>query len=114
VDTPESADVLLETVALRADEGEEAARTGSQSGLGDQARGESQKLLADVSYTRHAIRHAQQMAGRTGSSFVRKTLVRVSSASKKRLVRIRMLGVVGAGGGNVPGYPIYPALLTIA
>ena len=36
------------------------------------------------------------------------TWERANSSSVNRLVRTRLLGGVGAGSGNAPGYPIYP------
>ena len=64
------------------------------------------KLLADVTQTRHALCHAQQMARRTRTDFAKANLERACSASKNRLVRTRMLGGVGAGVSDGPGYPI--------
>ena len=80
--------------------------SGSKSGLCDQTRGESQKLLADVAHTRHALRDAEQMAAATRPAFAGATLERACSSSRNRLVPTRMLGGVGAGTGNRTSYPI--------
>ena len=72
----------------------------------DQARDQSQRLLADVSHTRHALRDAQHVAGAARTHFAQATLDRTRSPSRNRLVRTRMLGGVGAGTGNRPGYTI--------
>ena len=106
--------LLLETVALRADEGSQAAGAGSQTGHGDQARGQSQIVLADVTDTGDALRDAQQLAGRTGITLISSTLVRTSSTSENRLVRIRMLGGVGRTFRNGGPYPIYSPLRQVS
>jgi hypothetical protein len=110
LDPSSVADVLLETVALRADEGGQAPGAGRQFRLGDQARDQSQVVLADVSDTGDAVRDAKPLAGRTGITFISSTLVRASSTSKNRLVRTRLLGGVGAAVRNGRGYPIYSAV----
>ena len=72
-------------------------RLGVNLELGDQARDQSQGLLADVTHTGRAHRDAEQVAGATRTTFVKATLGCACSSSRNRLVRIRMLGGVGAG-----------------
>ena len=73
---------------------------------GDPARDQSQELLASLENAGTAIRDAQQMAAGTGTAFAQTTLVRPCSASRNRLVRIRMLGGVGRVTGDGGPYPI--------
>ena len=75
----------LELVALSPDEGSQDGRVGGGSGHGDQARGQSQVVLADVPDTGDAKRDAQQLAGGTGITFISSTLVRARSTSENRL-----------------------------
>jgi hypothetical protein len=83
-----SADVLLETVALPPDEDPHADKAWGYSQDGDQARHQSQEVLADVSDTRHALRDAKQMAGRTRTLFVKRALERACSSSGNRAVLV--------------------------
>jgi len=76
-----------------------------ESRHGDQTRDESQEVLADVPYTGDALCDAQQVACATMALVIKATLVRSSSSPRNRLVRTRMLGGVGVGTGNRPGYP---------
>ncbi|MFY9254661.1 MAG: hypothetical protein WAO83_14505 [Fuerstiella sp.] len=52
---PPDSHVLLETVATCAHKGEESSASGAEPRLRDQARGESQKLLASFADTSDAI-----------------------------------------------------------
>ena len=74
---------------------------------GDPARDQSQELLASFENTRNTNCDAQQMAGEPWTSFAQTTLVRPCSASRNRLVRIRMLGGVGRVTGDGGPYPIH-------
>ena len=106
LDSPPHSDVLLETVATSPHQGAAPRASGRESGHGDQTRGQSQKLLAVVSDTRHANRDAQPVARATRTAFAQTTLVRPRSASRNRLVRTRMLGGVGRAVSNDRPYPI--------
>jgi hypothetical protein len=82
-----------------------------ESRHGDQTCRKSQKLLAVVQDTRHALRDAERMARATRTAFVKATLERACSTSRNRLMRTRLSGGVGTGTGNRPGYRIYVACL---
>ena len=82
------------------------------AGHGDQARDQSQELLAFATDTHYALRDAQQVAGATGASFAQTTLVRPCSASRNRLIRTRMSGGVGRAISDGGPYPISTATPT--
>ena len=88
-------DVSRETVATSAYEGTSPRANRRESGHGDQTRAQAQELMAFVSYPRHALRDAEQVAGATGTTFAQTTLVRPRSASRNRLMRTRMSGCAG-------------------
>jgi hypothetical protein len=98
--------VLLEAVAPCAYEGEEPCASECEPRHGDQARVDSQKLLASLENASDAIRDAQQLAARTRTAFAQTTLVRPCSASRNRLMRIRMSGGVGRVIREDGPYPI--------
>lgn len=90
-------DVLLEAVALFTHLGSSPGAAWRESRHGDQARRQSQKLLAVVQDTRHALRDAEQIAGATRTAFVRATREQPCPALRNCLMRSRLSGGVGAG-----------------
>ena len=94
-DTLEPARITSKNVSKSIDSEQPASiHVCDSSGHGDQTRGHSQKLLASVTDTRHALCDAEQVAGATGTTFAQTTLVRPRSASRNRLMRTRMSGGV--------------------
>ena len=102
-----AAHVFLEAVAVRANQSPGAAQTGDGQENGDPHRAESQRSMASVPDARDADRDDQSMAfGNPRPRLDSRPLDLTSLSNLNRLVRTRMLGGVGAGEGDLPGYPI--------
>ena len=88
-------DLLLETMALAADENASSRRARGEPKARNHGRCEFERTLLHVAHEGDADGHVQRMARRTRLGLEQRTLVPFSLPDFNRLVRIRMLG--GAG-----------------
>lgn len=87
--------------------GEMMGATEDHQENGDSHRAEPQKLRLFVAHTGDADRHDQPVTLEVpGARLHSRPLDRTSLSNLNRLVRTRRLGGVGAGEGNLSGYPI--------
>src|SRR5262245_31099984 len=97
----------LEAMAVCADQSAGVAQTGHFPQGGDPHRLASQRTVALVSDAGDADRHDQSVDQRHAGARLDTHPVDLPSLSDlNRRVRTRMLGGVGAGEGDLPGYPI--------
>ena len=106
VDSAASADVLLETLAVRPHAGPESlvARRSPPTGL--PPRKESQRSVAHGQNRCQRGRGDERLAARSGTGVAEITLGQACSAPSNRVVQTRMLRGVGGGRSDLPAYPI--------
>ena len=108
VDSAASADVLLETLAVRPHAGPESLGTRRSTPTGLPPRKESQRPVAHGQNHCQRGRDDERLAARSGTGVAEITLGQACSAPSNRVVQTRMLRGVGGGRSDPPAYPIRP------